>query len=90
MVDRIHGRAQKTAESPFGLMPHYQDINWTGLPFTQDRFAKIMAIDPGEVRKEATDQQELFDRFGSRLPSEMEEERQNLLSRIEAQQVAAK
>ena len=49
-----------------------------------------MAVDPGEAKREALDQQELFDRFGSRLPSELEEERQSLLSRIEAQQVAAK
>jgi phosphoenolpyruvate carboxykinase (GTP) len=90
VVDRIHGRAQKPVESPFGLMPQYQDLNWTGLTFTPDRFAKIMAVDPGEAKREALDQQELFDRFGSRLPSELEEERQSLLSRIEAQQVAAK
>ena len=90
IVDRIQGRAPKPVESPFGLMPQYQDLNWTGLPFTQDRFAKIMAVDAGEAKREAMDQQELFDRFGSRLPSEMEEERQNLLSRIEARQVAAK
>jgi phosphoenolpyruvate carboxykinase (GTP) len=90
VVDRIQGRAQKPVESPFGLMPQYQDINWTGLPFTQDRFAKIMAVDAGEAKREALDQQELFDRFGSRLPSEMEEERQNLMSRIQARQVAAK
>jgi phosphoenolpyruvate carboxykinase (GTP) len=90
VVDRIRGRAPKPAESPFGLMPQYQDLNWTGLPFPQDRFAKIMSVDTGEAKREALDQQELFDRFGSRLPSEMEEERQNLLSRIEAQQVAAK
>ena len=49
-----------------------------------------MSIDPGEARNEGVDQQELFDRFGGRLPSEMEEERQNLIARIAAQQVAAK
>ena len=71
-------------------MPRYDDLAWDGLPFSQDRFAKIMSIDPGEARNEAVDQQELFDRFGGRLPSEMEEERQNLIARIAAQQVAAK
>ena len=90
IVDRIRGRAAKPVEGPFGFMPQYQDLNWTGLPFSQDRFAKIMAVDPGEVRREAMDQQELFDRFGSRLPSEMEDERRRLLSRAEAAQVPAK
>ncbi len=91
IVDRVKGRAQKPVESPFGLMPHYQDLNWQGLAFPQERFAKIMTIDPREARNEALDQQELFDRFGNRLPSELEEERKKLLNRVEANaRVAAK
>ena len=43
---------------------------------------KIMSVDTGEAKREALDQQELFDRFGSRLPSEMEEERHELLQRL--------
>jgi phosphoenolpyruvate carboxykinase (GTP) len=85
IVDRVRGRAQKPVESPFGYMPHYQDLNWQGLAFPQERFAKIMTIDPREARNEALDQQELFDRFGNRLPSELEEERRKLLNRVEAQ-----
>jgi phosphoenolpyruvate carboxykinase (GTP) len=84
IVDRVRNRAPKPVESPFGLMPHYQDLNWQGLAFPQERFAKIMDIDPKEARNEALDQQELFDRFGNRLPEEFEEERQGLLRRIEA------
>jgi phosphoenolpyruvate carboxykinase (GTP) len=64
-------------------MPRYQDLNWQGLAFTAERFAKIMAIDPDEARAEARDQEELFDRFGSRLPAEMEEQRQLLLNRLD-------
>ncbi|HXS38790.1 MAG TPA: phosphoenolpyruvate carboxykinase (GTP) [Stellaceae bacterium] len=91
IVDRIHGRAQKPVESPFGLMPQYQDLNWTGLPFPQDRFAKIMSVNPAEARSEAIEQQELFGRFGRHLPRELEEERQALLQRIEStERVAAK
>ena len=72
-------------------MPHYQDLNWQGLAFPQERFQKIMTIDPREARNEALDQQELFDRFGNRLPSELEEERKKLLDRVEANaRVAAK
>ena len=50
-----------------------------------------MSVDPAEARAEARDQQELFDRFGTRLPTELEDERQRLLGRIEAaSRVAAK
>jgi phosphoenolpyruvate carboxykinase (GTP) len=65
-------------------MPHYQDINWQGLAFPKEKFSKIMAIDPAEARAEARDQEELFDRFGSRLPSELEEQRQLLLRRLQS------
>ena len=89
IVDRIHGRAPEPVASPFGLMPHYQDINWQGLSFPKEKFNQVMAIDPAEARAEARDQEELFDRFGSRLPSEMEEQRQQLLRRLAAQPVPA-
>lgn len=84
IVDRVRNRAPKPIEGPFGYMPHYQDLNWQGLAFPQERFAKIMNVDPEEARNEALDQQELFDRFGNRLPDEFEEERRGLLRRIEA------
>ncbi len=91
IVDRVRGRAPNTVESPFGYMPRYQDLSWQGLAFSQERFAKIMDVDPREAKSEALDQQELFDRFGHRLPSEFEEERRNLLRRVEAKAgVAAK
>ncbi len=83
IVERVHGRASEPVASPFGLMPSYQDLNWQGLAFTPEKFAKIMAVDPAEARAEARDQEELFDRFGSRLPAEMEQQRQLLLRRLE-------
>jgi phosphoenolpyruvate carboxykinase (GTP) len=83
IVERVRNRAAKPVEGPFGYMPHYQDLNWNGLSFSSDRFAKIMAIDPAEARNEALDQQDLFDLFGKRLPAELEEERQSLLRRID-------
>ncbi len=82
IVERIQGHAPKPVESSFGLMPHYQDLNWQGLPYSEEKFAKLMAIDPEEARLEAEDQEELFDKFGSRLPPELEQQRQNLLRRI--------
>ncbi|HXQ50736.1 MAG TPA: phosphoenolpyruvate carboxykinase (GTP) [Stellaceae bacterium] len=84
IVDRVRNRAPEPVESPFGLMPRYQDLNWQGLSFTREKFAKLMEIDPAEARAEAEDQEELFDRFGSRLPPELEQQRQELLNRLTA------
>lgn len=83
IVDRVRDRAPEPAASPFGHMPRYQDLNWNGLDFSEDRFNGIMNIDRGEAEAEAKDQAELFGRFGHHLPSELEEQREKLLRRLE-------
>ena len=82
IVDRVHGRAQNAAESPFGFMPHYEDLNWNGLDFSKEKFRRITDIDRAEAQAEAEDQKELFSQFGARLPSELEKERQALQARL--------
>ena len=83
IVDRVRGRATEVAESPFGYSPRYQDLNWSGLNFAEDKFRKIMDIDRKEAEAEAKDQEELFNRFGERLPAEIEQQRMALLKRLE-------
>ncbi|HEY0835191.1 MAG TPA: phosphoenolpyruvate carboxykinase (GTP) [Azospirillum sp.] len=84
IVDRVRNRAPAAAESPFGFMPHYQDINWNGLDFPREKFLKIMTIDREEAIAEVRDQQELFDRFGHHLPQDLEQERQDLARALES------
>ncbi|WP_029009436.1 phosphoenolpyruvate carboxykinase (GTP) [Azospirillum halopraeferens] len=83
IVDRVRGRAAAPVESPFGYMPHYRDINWNGLDFTEDQFHRIMDINTDEARAEAEDQADFFARFGKHLPDEFEQERTALLARLE-------
>ncbi|CAO3355817.1 phosphoenolpyruvate carboxykinase (GTP) [Azospirillum palustre] len=83
IVDRVRGRTTDVAESPFGYSPRYQDLNWSGLNFPADKFAKIMDIDRKEAEAEAKDQEELFNRFGDRLPEEIEQQRVAVLKRLE-------
>jgi phosphoenolpyruvate carboxykinase (GTP) len=82
IVDRVHGRAENAAESPFGYMPHYEDLTWKGLDFPKESFRKITDIDRALGQAEAEDQKSLFARFGDRLPAELEQERQNLIRRL--------
>jgi phosphoenolpyruvate carboxykinase (GTP) len=82
IVDRVHGRATNAAESPFGFMPHYEDLNWKGLDFPKEKFRKITDIDRAQAQAEAEDQKTLFDKFGSRLPAELEQQRQDLIRRL--------
>jgi phosphoenolpyruvate carboxykinase (GTP) len=81
IVDRVHGH-DPAAVSPFGLMPHYEDINWTGLGFPRETFLDLMAVDRAAGLAEAEDQRDLFDKFGSHLPKELELQRELLIERL--------
>jgi phosphoenolpyruvate carboxykinase (GTP) len=63
-------------------MPHYEDLNWKGLDFPKDKFRKITDIDRAQAQAEAEDQTSLFNRFGARLPAELEQQRQDLIRRL--------
>ena len=84
IVERVRNRAPAAAESPFGFSPHYEDLDWTGLDFPKEKFETIMNIDRAEALAEARDQGDWFDRFGNRLPPELDQERQCLIKRLEA------
>ena len=75
IFDRVNNR-KDAAESPFGYMPKYEDINWSGLEsFTADTFEKIMDIDCKAGEKEVEDLKDYFATFEERLPAEIEHQR---------------
>ena len=81
IVDRVHGRTP-AVESPFGNVPTFDDIEWNGLPYPQDKFHELMTIDQEAGVAEARSQEELFDKFLDRLPKEFVYERELLKSRL--------
>lgn len=81
IVDRVHGRGYGM-ESPMGIMPLHQDINWEGLDFDAETFYELMAVDRDEAKKDVRDQEDLFDLFFDRLPKEFTHHRELLKSRI--------
>jgi len=82
ITDRVHGHGAGV-ESPIGWMPHFSDIHWAGLDFPKEKFDEIMKIYKGAALTEAHDQQVLFEKFGDRLPKEMELHRQMQIARLE-------
>jgi phosphoenolpyruvate carboxykinase (GTP) len=82
IIDRVKGRAD-AAKSPFGYLPEYDDLNWNGLAFDRGAFRELMLIDKAEAKREAADQRKFFDKFGARLPAEMERQRQAFAARLE-------
>jgi phosphoenolpyruvate carboxykinase (GTP) len=82
VVDRVRGRVDAT-ESPFGLMPRYEDINWIGLDYDPKTFFELMSIDREEGKTEVEDQKNLFGQFGDHLPDELERQRRQQSERID-------
>jgi phosphoenolpyruvate carboxykinase (GTP) len=81
IVDRVHGRAP-AIESPFGNVPTYDDLNWSGLDYPQDKFQELMTIERDAGVAEARAQEDLFDKFLDRLPGEFKCERELLKARM--------
>ncbi|CAA6605230.1 Phosphoenolpyruvate carboxykinase (GTP) [Rhodospirillaceae bacterium LM-1] len=81
IVERVHGRA-KAVESPLGFVPQYEDLEWSGLDYSRDKFQELMRVDQGAGVADAQSQEELFDRFFDRAPKEMLYERMLLKSRL--------
>jgi phosphoenolpyruvate carboxykinase (GTP) len=81
IVNRIHGRAF-ALESPFGWMPRYEDLDWTGLDYPEAKFRDAMTIDRKAAAQEARQHEELFDQFLDRLPMELLYERELLRLRL--------
>jgi phosphoenolpyruvate carboxykinase (GTP) len=75
IFDRVNDN-KDAAESPFGYMPKYKDINWSGLEsFTSDTFEEIMDIDCEAGKKEVEELKDYFATFEDRLPAEIESQR---------------
>lgn len=81
IVARVHGRTL-ARETPIGWMPHYKDIDWTGLEFPRERFDELQAIDLALWRREVIEHEELFIDVHDRLPPEMIYERELLICRL--------
>ena len=81
IVQKIKGKSN-AVESPIGWMPHYNDIDWTGLDFSKQDFDKIMAVDREEWKQELLAHAELFERMYDRLPKEFIFMRELLLSSL--------
>jgi phosphoenolpyruvate carboxykinase (GTP) len=81
VVDRAHGRAL-AKETPIGWVPHFEDINWNGLDFPQEKFEQLQAFDHAAWRDEVLGHEELFLDLHDRLPPEMIYERELLICRL--------
>jgi phosphoenolpyruvate carboxykinase (GTP) len=81
IVDRVRGRGHGV-ESPLGLMPRQEDLDWNGLDFPAAKFSELTTVDRDAGNAEAADQETQFDKFYDRLPKEFIYEHELLKSRL--------
>jgi phosphoenolpyruvate carboxykinase (GTP) len=70
IVGRIEGNAEG-AENAFGVSPRYEDLNWNGLSFSKEQFARIIGMDHADWQQELKLHDELFQRLAYHLPAEL-------------------
>ncbi|MCB1232018.1 MAG: phosphoenolpyruvate carboxykinase (GTP) [Verrucomicrobiae bacterium] len=81
IINRCDGRARGHEES-IGWMPHYEELNFEGLDFTQEQFDVLMQINHDEFRQELLSEAELYLRLYDHLPKELIFQRELLAGRI--------
>jgi phosphoenolpyruvate carboxykinase (GTP) len=83
MLERIEGKAGGV-ENLFGTTPEYGDLNWDGLPFTQQQFDTITSIDKAAWVEELKLHTELFEKLAYHLPQELADHKAALEKRLSA------
>ncbi len=71
VLEWIFRRIENTADgqdSLFGIVPQYEDLNWQGLEFSADTFARITRIDSAAWKAELDSHAQWFQKLGSPLP----------------------
>jgi phosphoenolpyruvate carboxykinase (GTP) len=84
IVERCQGRA-RGVETPLGTMPRYEDITWTGLEkVSPAQFDELERVDATAWRDELRAHDELFGKFGARVPEPLEMRRGRMHQRLAA------
>jgi phosphoenolpyruvate carboxykinase (GTP) len=83
MVGRIEGTAQGE-EHAFGVSPHYEDIDWSGLDFSREQFEQVISVDDAAWRAELALHTELFDTLQHGLPPALAKAKSQLESKLAA------
>ena len=77
IIERVRGQVE-AVDSPLGAMPRKEDLDWRGLDFPDSQWDELMDVDPEQVRSQAAETNELFDRIADRLPPQLEAQRKKI------------
>jgi phosphoenolpyruvate carboxykinase (GTP) len=71
MIERVKGRGS-AAETPIGLVPTEASLDWEGLALSTPERQGLLHVDRAEWAAEVPEIRAFFERFGGRLPAELE------------------
>ena len=81
IFDRCEG-AVGAQETPIGNLPHPQDINTSGLDIQPDTLKELLSINKDAWRVEAQQIGEYLAEFGSRTPSQLQDQLKDMQNRL--------
>ncbi len=89
MIGRVHGTAH-AVETEIGKAPSFTDMNWNGLPMTEEQFTELSKVDTNEWLNELSLQDELIEKLKDRLPNKFLEIRKETQIKIESRHSSIK
>ena len=82
IAQRCQGRADGE-QTPLGVMPRFQDLNWKGLErLSPNQYGNLTQVDATEWREELQSHDELFAKLGKHLPPALEARRHHMHQRL--------
>ena len=81
IVERTNGKIE-AEESPLGWIPYYNDIDWRGLDYSEEQWEQLMRFDPKMAKLQTLQHEEFFLKLADRVPHELSDERELLVSRL--------
>ena len=82
VFERCRGRAG-SVETALGSMPRYQDLDWSGLEkVSPAQYAELERVDSAAWRDELASHDELFGKFGQKLPNVLDNRRGELHQKL--------
>ena len=83
IIDRVEGTGQGT-DNVMGITPSYNDLTWTGLPFTEQQFETVTSIDKAAWTQELALHAELFEQLAHHLPKALTDTKAAIEKRLAA------
>jgi phosphoenolpyruvate carboxykinase (GTP) len=82
ILERVEGRGS-AQETPIGYVPGPGGLTLDGLKISPAAIEELLQVNPDDWQSELDDTRQFFDKFGARLPREMREEHERLVSRLQ-------